>query len=84
MFVQIPAALCCARACEVLDLSLNPHLQLSRADVEGTLLRMHRLGLLLLGRCPGCTAPLNWRTGGSHCQEDVDDLERGLAAGGMQ
>ena len=63
--------LCCAHACEVLDLSLNPHLEMSRADVEGTLLRMNRLGLLLLGKWPGCTAALNWRTGVRHCQEDV-------------
>ncbi|GAB4818951.1 hypothetical protein N2152v2_005997 [Parachlorella kessleri] len=61
-FVRVPAMLCCAHACEVLDLSLNPQLELSRADVEDTLLRMPRLGLLLLGKWPGCTAALNWRT----------------------
>lgn len=63
--MQLPPALAQARACEVLDLSQNPALELSRADAEGVLLRMPCLGLLLLGKWPGCTATMDWRTGGA-------------------
>lgn len=60
----MPAALAGAAALEVLDLTGNPQLELCRPDVDAVLLRMPRLGLLLLGKWPGCTAAMDWRTGG--------------------
>lgn len=61
---QVPPSLASARCCEVVELSQNPQLELCRADVEAALLPMPRLGLLLVGKWPGCTAALDWRTGG--------------------
>ena len=47
---QVPPVLAEAASLEVLDLSSNPGLELSRHDVEATLSRMPRLSLLLLGK----------------------------------
>lgn len=47
---QVPPVLAAAAACEVLDLSGCPALELSRHDVDATLSRMPRLALLLLGK----------------------------------
>lgn len=52
----------------MLDLTGNPQLELCRADIDAVLLRMPRLGLLLLGKWPGCTAAMDWRTGGPTIQ----------------
>lgn len=65
-----------AASLEVLDLSSNPGLELSRHDVEATLSRMPRLSLLLLGKqaalglppgavgvgAAGAAGSLEWRT----------------------
>lgn len=68
---QVPPVLGGACALEVLDLSSNPCLELSRHDVDATLSRMPRLSLLLLGKqaalgLPGMSSTMygvpEWRT----------------------
>jgi hypothetical protein len=72
---QVPPVLAEAASLEVLDLSSNPALELSRQDVQAILSRMPRLSLLLLGKqaaldlppgmgitAAGLPGGLEWRT----------------------
>jgi hypothetical protein len=78
---QVPAALSCARSCEVLDITQNPQLELARPDVDCALLQMPKLGLLLLGKWPGCTAAMDWHTGERAAVQQAWGIHAGPARG---